>query len=108
MTCTMETAVQRRTLRQLADNMDDILAKVSIELCGRLADVCGASIAVAISASGCSALQLRQHVAAQYPSLADDAMSARVRLCIDDVIVDDAVMVRSGQIIALFPPVSGG
>ena len=88
--------------------METVGVSLSVELCGRLADIDGPLIIVAIPEAGCSAGQLRRLIAAQYPALADDVSSPRVRVCVDDLIVDDGAVLAAGQIVALFPPVSGG
>lgn len=84
------------------------MALYSIELCGRLADRAGAILTLELDAASCSVAELRAALATAHPSLAADMASARVRACVDEVIVTDDAVVAAGQAIAFFPPVSGG
>ncbi|MEK6540521.1 MAG: MoaD/ThiS family protein [Pseudomonadota bacterium] len=84
------------------------MALYTIELCGRLADRACAALTLELDAASCSVADLRAALAAAHPSLAADMANARVRACVDEVIVKDTFMVAAGQAIAFFPPVSGG
>ncbi|MEQ1726614.1 MAG: MoaD/ThiS family protein [Sphingopyxis sp.] len=84
------------------------MALYTIELCGRLADGVGGAVMLELDAAACSIAELRTTLADIYPALAADMASARVRACVDEAIVPDAATVTAGQVIAFFPPVSGG
>jgi molybdopterin converting factor small subunit len=93
-------------------------ALTRITLYGCLADAGGRTLALAVPAAGVSGAALRQLVAAACPAIAEQVLSARVRLCVDDVIMPDpmfngpttnaAATIAATARIALFPPVSGG
>jgi molybdopterin converting factor small subunit len=51
---------------------------------------------------------LRRSLAEQYPRLAVDLLSPRVRACVNDEIVGEDHTIRTDDEIALLPPVSGG
>lgn len=93
-------------VKRLADM--GTMALYTIELCGRLADRAGAILTLELDAASCSIAELRAALSAAQPSLAADMANARVRACVDEVIVQDAATVAAGQAIAFFPPVSGG
>jgi sulfur-carrier protein len=84
------------------------MAVIMVELCGRFADALGPTIAVTIPDDGLGILALRRLLADRQPSLARDLLNPRVRFCVDDVIVPDDANVLPGQVVALFPPLSGG
>ena len=84
------------------------VAGISLELCGRLAELAGRTLSVDIPAEGCRADELLARVAQQAPLIAAFVSEGRVRVCIDETIVDDSALVRPGDHVALFPPVSGG
>ena len=82
--------------------------KVEIELCGRLADLAGPCVVLALAESGCSAVELLEHVARAVPALAEPMGTGRVRVCVNEIVVTGSARVRAGDTVALFPPVSGG
>lgn len=84
------------------------VATISVKLCGRLAELAGRTLSVDIPAEGCRADELLARVAERAPLIAAFVSEGRVRVCIEETIVDDATVVRPGQHVALFPPVSGG
>lgn len=84
------------------------MAQYTIELCGRLADHADALVTLEHDAASMSIAALRTHIGTAYPALAAAMASARVRACVDEVIVSDDTAVTAGQDIAFFPPVSGG
>ncbi len=84
------------------------VATLSVELCGRLADAAGPLVTVSIAAAGCSIAALKQVLVAAHPALAEILTAAPIRACVDEAIVADDTHVRPGQLVALFPPVSGG
>ncbi|MEQ1510563.1 MAG: MoaD/ThiS family protein [Sphingopyxis sp.] len=84
------------------------MAYYTIELCGKLADKLSPSFSHEIDGDHCTVSALRQSLAAAYPALATDMASTRVRACVDEVIVSNDTTVTAGQVIAFFPPVSGG
>lgn len=75
---------------------------------GRLADAIARKVTVDVPAAGCSVAQLRQRLADEYPSLARDLASERIRACIGDTIVSDNTPIGPGATVEFFPPVSGG
>ncbi len=79
-----------------------------VEMCGRLAEVAGGVVAVAMPDGGCSAADLLSIIAARFPVIAEQAAAGRIRICVDDAIVGTDTIVQPTQAIALFPPVSGG
>lgn len=81
---------------------------LSVELCGRLADAAGPLVSVSIPAAGCSIAALTPLLAAAHPALAEMLATMPIRACVDEAIVGDDTHVRPGQLVALFPPVSGG
>ena len=81
---------------------------LQVELCGRLADLAGDVVDVDVPNSGASIADLRAALAALHPALADNILGPKVRACVDEMLVDDAVVVRAGQVVAFFPPLSGG
>lgn len=84
------------------------MAFYTIELCGRLADPVGPVLMLELDAPSYTIAQLRAALARAHPSLAADMANARVRACVDEAIVPDGALVEAGQVIAFFPPVSGG
>lgn len=84
------------------------VASISLELCGRLAELAGRTLSVDIPAEGCRADELLARVAEQAPLIAALVSEGRIRVCIGEAIVDGAALVRPGDQVALFPPVSGG
>jgi molybdopterin synthase sulfur carrier subunit len=44
----------------------------------------------------------------RFPVLQDGLSKGRIRACINETIVPDEAIVQPGDIVALFPPVSGG
>ena len=81
---------------------------LQVELCGRLADLADDVVDVEVPNAGISIADLRAALADAYPALADAILGPKVRACVDEVLVDDAAMVRAGQVVAFFPPLSGG
>ena len=84
------------------------MAVLQVELCGRLADLADDVVDVEVPNAGVSIADLRAALADIYPALADAILGPKVRACVDEVLVDDAAMVRAGQVVAFFPPLSGG
>ena len=81
---------------------------IIIELCGKLADFAGAECALSIPFEGMSITAVKRAVAMQIPALSDDMASPRTKACVNDAMVADSIIIRAGDRIALFPPVSGG
>ena len=77
-------------------------------MCGRLADADGPLVAVALGGEAASIGDLKRALAQCYPALGEEMMQRRIAACVDDAIVPDSHVVRMGQRIALFPPLSGG
>lgn len=81
---------------------------VDIELCGRLADLAGPRIVLDLPAGGCDAAHLLHEAARQVPALAPMIAAGRVKVCVNEQLVDAATHVPLDGAIALLPPVSGG
>lgn len=83
-------------------------ARITVELCGRLADPCGRSVSIGIPALGLSVPELVARLVQGFPALLPALERGRIRACINETIVPDQTIVRPGDLVALFPPVSGG
>jgi len=81
---------------------------LSVELCGKLADPRGRTLSLAIPPEGFAVAELRTLIAARDPALAALLEGNRVRVCINDTLVADDARIVPGDVVALFPPVSGG
>ncbi len=79
-----------------------------ISLFGKLRDLLGRELALPDEFHGQTLAELRQSLAEAHPSAAADLLSARVRTCVNDALVNDSHVVSVGDQIALLPPVSGG
>jgi len=82
--------------------------KLSVELCGRLADACGRVVDVELPQSEIPVRDLFTALGEAYPPLGQAIASGRVRACVNEALVTPEAVVRSGDDVALFPPVSGG
>jgi molybdopterin synthase sulfur carrier subunit len=82
--------------------------RITVELCGRLAEPCGRSVSIGIPAQGLSVPELVARLVQCFPALLPALERGRIRACINETIVFDQAMVRPGDLVALFPPVSGG
>lgn len=83
-------------------------ATVRVELCGRLAYMAGREVAVALPEAGLAVADLFAALARAHPALQTPLASGRVRACVNEVIVPATARVQPGDLVALFPPVSGG
>ncbi|RYM10727.1 MoaD/ThiS family protein [Sphingobium cupriresistens] len=83
-------------------------ARLDIELCGRLADACGPVLGLAVPENGLPVTAMLDDLASAYPALGEALRRIRIRACINETIVANDAMVRPGDRVALFPPVSGG
>lgn len=81
---------------------------LTVDLCGRLAEPYGRSVAIEISVEGLIAGDLVDAIAAAYPALTQMLASGRTKACVNDAIVPFSAKVLPGDVVALFPPVSGG
>ena len=79
---------------------------MKIHFYGRLAESVGREIEVDVPES-CSVSELRALLATEYPRAAN-ALGHRVRALVGDIVVADRHIVRSGDSVEFFPPVSGG
>lgn len=86
----------------------DEFRPLSVDLCGKLADPCGAAITISIPAAGCTAGELRALVAAHDADLARLLATTRVLICINEQVAAESDRVMLGDDVAAFPPVSGG
>ena len=78
---------------------------MKIHFYGRLAESVGREIEVDVPES-CSVSELRALLATEYPRAAN-ALGHRVRALVGDIVVADSHIVRSGDRVEFFPPVSG-
>ena len=79
---------------------------MKIHFYGRLAESVGREIEVDVPES-CSVADLRELLATEYPRAAN-ALGHRVRALVGDAVVADSHIVRPGDSVEFFPPVSGG
>jgi molybdopterin synthase sulfur carrier subunit len=79
-----------------------------VELCGRLADSCGRVVDVELGQSETPVRDLFAALGEAYPALAPSIANGRVRACVNEALVGLDSLVRAGDEVALFPPVSGG
>jgi sulfur-carrier protein len=84
------------------------MTAIDVELCGRLADLAGRQVTLAVAPGGLAVADLFAALAAEHPALADPLAAGKVRACVNEVIVPASAIVRPGDLVALFPPVSGG
>ena len=75
---------------------------------GRLAERIGREVDLDLPADDCSVAALRHHLARHFPAAAADLASGSTRACVDETIVPDSHIVRPGQKVEFFPPLSGG
>ena len=87
--------------------MSEQLALV-VELCGRLADAHGSAITVPIPLAGFTVTELFAAIRTAVPALGTELDSGRIRACVNEAIVPASALVRPDDVVALFPPVSGG
>lgn len=82
--------------------------KLSVELCGRLADACGRVVTFELPQSETPLSDLFAALGRAHPSLGQAIASGRVRACVNEAMATSEAVVRAGDDVALFPPVSGG
>ena len=82
--------------------------RLRIELCGRLAEACGREVDLDLPEAGLPVAALMAALGDAYPVLGDALGRGRIRACVNEAIVPSATVVRPGDEVALFPPVSGG
>ena len=75
---------------------------------GRLGERIGREVDLDLPADTCSVAALRLHLAQLFPVAAADLASGSLRACVDETIVPDTHIVRPGQKVEFFPPLSGG
>ncbi len=85
-----------------------MVTRLNVELCGRLADACGRMVELDLPEKEMPLSALFAALAAAYPALAPSIAIGRVRACINEALVGPDSLVRAGDEVALFPPVSGG
>lgn len=81
---------------------------VTIEFCGRLADIAPDPIPLEVPPTGLPILEVVACLAAENPALGDALLGDKIRACVDEAIVPKSFRVMPGSILAFFPPVSGG
>ena len=79
---------------------------MKIHFYGRLAESLGRDIEIVLS-DHCSIADLRERLAVEYPQAAN-ALGHRARALVGDIVVADSHIVRPGDSVEFFPPVSGG
>ncbi|HEX7929800.1 MAG TPA: MoaD/ThiS family protein [Sphingomicrobium sp.] len=79
---------------------------MKIHFYGRLAESLGRDIEVEVPES-CSIADLRERLAIEFPHAAN-ALSNRARALVGDIVVAENYIVRPGDSVEFFPPVSGG
>jgi molybdopterin converting factor small subunit len=77
-------------------------------LCGCLADPYGRRVDLQWAEGGKSVRNLIADVLAAYPELIAAINGRPVRVCVNETLVSEDSLVRIGDEVALFPPVSGG
>lgn len=75
---------------------------------GRIADVCGRSLRVAIPGRGCALEDLKARIAQQVDGGEDALGEPCIRVAIDQVMTGGDVWVTSGQDVAFLSAFSGG
>jgi len=75
---------------------------------GRLGERIGREVDLDLPADACTVADLRLHLARQFPAASGDLASGSLRACVDEAIVPDSHVVRPGQRVEFFPPLSGG
>ncbi|WP_417614093.1 MoaD/ThiS family protein [Parasphingorhabdus sp.] len=83
-------------------------ANITVELCGQLATILADQITIRIAENGSNIAKVRHEIAIKYPEMAVYMASPRVKACLDETIVLDSAAIMPNQILAFFPPVSGG
>lgn len=81
---------------------------LSVEMCGQLGDRCGRTVTVQMPGDRMSVAALLAALTNAHPSLAEAIAGGRVRACVNETIVANEAEVKVGDVVALFPPVSGG
>lgn len=80
----------------------------TVELCGKLADPLGPELVLELDAAGCTAVALLDRVRLAAPALAPLLDGGKVRVCVNEELVRADHVIVPGDLVALFPPVSGG
>ena len=75
---------------------------------GKLGERIGREVDLDLPGGACSVAALRLHLAQHFPAAADDLESGLLRACVDETIVPASHIVRPGQKVEFFPPLSGG
>jgi len=75
---------------------------------GRLADSIGREAELQVPEGGCTVAQLRRLLAEQHPHAAAELSRPAVRASVGDFIVGEEHVVRPGEQVEFFPPLSGG
>lgn len=81
---------------------------LTVELCGRLADVCGRQVAVPLSEGRVTVSAILAALADRHAPLKEAIVGGKVRACVNETIVAGDHPVSADDLVALFPPVSGG
>lgn len=84
------------------------MSTFSVELCGCLADPYGRHVTLEEAPAEMSVAELLAKLIAVYPALSSAMAGRAVRACVNEALVLEDSLIRMGDDIALFPPVSGG
>ncbi len=78
-----------------------------LEFYGQLGDVMGRERKIALPAEAYRIEDIVRRLAHEHDEFRD-AMSVRMRVALNDRIVEPAALVRDGDVVAFLPPFSGG
>jgi len=78
-----------------------------ILLFGRLADILGREVALSLP-QPCTVADVRRELARLHPASAAELAASRARAFIGDAMAREDAVVRDGDEVAFFPPLSGG
>ena len=81
---------------------------MKIAFFGRLGERIGREVDLDPPAGELDVAALRRLLAELFPAAADEIRSGAVRACVDEAIVPDSHLVKPGQKVEFFPPLSGG
>ncbi|WP_408587941.1 MoaD/ThiS family protein [Novosphingobium sp.] len=77
-------------------------------MCGRFAELARDVIDFPVSPDGETIAYVMGRLVQAFPGLAEPLRGPRVKACLDEAIVPFDALACPGQVLAFFPPVSGG